>query len=109
MPFPRVFHTDTYLAGAHSKIPANLETLNGAGHLTDLLVAMGSVIGHSACLEHVVVACQVVWKLAASDGESIITTVLRVGANESTIKGHTAMKAFNKKATDTPVADPKHW
>lgn len=63
-----------FLVYAHSKVPANLETLNRAGHLADLLVAVGSTIGNSSCPEHVVVACHVVWKLAASDGEPILST-----------------------------------
>lgn len=81
---------------AHSKIPANLETVNRAGHLTDLLVAVGSVIGHSSCLVHVVVACQVVWKLAASDGEPIPMTMLRVDGNSGTIKVHAAWNTLTK-------------
>lgn len=51
------------------KVPANTETVNRAGHLSELLVALGSVIGHSSSHVHVAVACQVVWKLAASAGE----------------------------------------
>eukprot|EP00903_Cladosiphon_okamuranus_P005365 g5358.t2 len=50
------------------QVPANLETLSRAGYLADLVVAVESIIGSSSCSEHVVVACHVVWKLAASDG-----------------------------------------
>lgn len=51
------------------EVPANVETVHRAGHLGELLVALGSVIGHSSSHVHVAVACQVVWKLAASAGE----------------------------------------
>ena len=103
--------TETYSADAYSKVTANLETLNRAGHLTDLLVAVGSIIGTSSCPEHVVVACHIVWKLAASDGEpSLATAVLRVDRSCGTaVKGHTAMKTLGE-GLRTPLwpVSPKH-
>ncbi|CBJ27259.1 flagellar associated protein [Ectocarpus siliculosus] len=48
------------------QVPANLETVDRAGRLSELLVAVGSVIGHSSSSVQVAVACQVVWKLATS-------------------------------------------
>lgn len=98
------FTTETYSAGSHLKVPANLETLSRAGHLTDLLVAVGSIVGNSSCPEHVVVACHVIWKLAASDGEPGLTTaVLRVDRSCGTaVKGSTAMKEFTGRLQISP-------
>ncbi|CAM9310036.1 unnamed protein product [Ectocarpus fasciculatus] len=46
------------------QVPANLETVDRAGRLSELLVAVGAVVGHSLSSVQVAVACQVVWKLA---------------------------------------------
>lgn len=43
-------------------------------------MAVGSVIGHSLSPVHVALACQVVWKLAAFDGESMLAGFVVPGA-----------------------------
>ena len=55
--------------------------MNRAGRLSELLAAVGSVIGHSLSPVLVTLACQVVWKLAALDGEST-PAVVAVGTVE---------------------------
>ncbi|CAM9275025.1 unnamed protein product [Scytosiphon promiscuus] len=50
------------------QVPANVETVDGAGRLNELLGALRSVIGHDTSPTHVAVACHVVWRLAASAG-----------------------------------------